>query len=94
VHHTVVGDLLCSTQHQVGTFHEGKDFDALVIDVNVPGGPFDVFDGAWKGFCVVGGVGRVSLSVGSRVCGLRASNCGFGGCTALPVARFCSCDDI
>ncbi len=32
-------------QHQVGTFHEGKEFDALIVDVNVPGGPFDVFDG-------------------------------------------------
>lgn len=32
-------------QHQVGTFEEGKEFDALLVDVNVPGGPFDIFDG-------------------------------------------------
>ncbi len=24
---------------------EGKEFDALLVDVNVPGGPFDIFDG-------------------------------------------------
>jgi guanine deaminase len=29
----------------VGTLEEGKDFDALIIDVNAPGGPFDVFEG-------------------------------------------------
>ena len=32
-------------QHQVGTFEEGKEFDALLVDVNAEGGPFDVFDG-------------------------------------------------
>ena len=32
-------------QHQVGTFQEGKEFDALLVDVNAEGGPFDVFDG-------------------------------------------------
>ena len=37
--------LHCIAQHQVGTFEVGKEFDALVINVNVPGGPFDVFDG-------------------------------------------------
>lgn len=29
----------------MGTFEEGKEFDALLVDVNVPGGPFDIFDG-------------------------------------------------
>ncbi|GFH31312.1 guanine aminohydrolase [Haematococcus lacustris] len=29
----------------------GKDFDALIIDINVPGGPFDVFDGALAPCC-------------------------------------------
>lgn len=33
---------VCASQHQVGTFKEGKEFDSLLFDVNIPGGPFDV----------------------------------------------------
>ena len=29
----------------MGTFEEGKEFDALLVDVNAEGGPFDIFDG-------------------------------------------------
>jgi guanine deaminase len=29
----------------VGSFEEGKEFDALLVDVNAEGGPFDIFDG-------------------------------------------------
>lgn len=32
-------------QDKVGSFEVGKEFDALLVDVNVPGGPFDIFDG-------------------------------------------------
>ncbi|KAL6750281.1 hypothetical protein V8C86DRAFT_2816921 [Haematococcus lacustris] len=42
---TLGGAKALGIDHQVGTFAEGKDFDALIIDINVPGGPFDVFDG-------------------------------------------------
>eukprot|EP00798_Chlamydomonas_sp_ICE-L_P022726 gene22726-29887_t len=43
---TMGGDVKAlNTEHQVGTFEEGKEFDALLIDVNVPDGPFDIFDG-------------------------------------------------
>ncbi|KAG1674922.1 hypothetical protein FOA52_014715 [Chlamydomonas sp. UWO 241] len=30
---------------KVGSFEVGKEWDALLVDVNVPGGPFDIFDG-------------------------------------------------
>jgi cytosine/adenosine deaminase-related metal-dependent hydrolase len=48
-HHYITTQLpaghLLSLQHQVGTLEEGKEFDALIVDVNAPGGPFDVFEG-------------------------------------------------
>lgn len=45
----------CAMQHQVGTFQEDKEFDALLIDVNAPGGAFDVFDGEllWHIHCAI-----------------------------------------
>lgn len=42
---TLGGAKALNIEHQVGTFEEGKEFDALLVDVNAPGGPFDIFDG-------------------------------------------------
>ncbi len=42
---TLGGAKALNIDHQVGTFEEGKEFDALLVDVNAEGGPFDIFDG-------------------------------------------------
>ena len=42
---TMGGARALNIDHQVGSFEEGKEFDALLVDVNVEGGPFDIFDG-------------------------------------------------
>ncbi len=60
----------------MGTLEEGKDFDALIVDVNVPGGPFDVFDGeeadqllwARQLSCVVAAPSCLQALTASRLC--------------------------
>lgn len=42
---TMGGAKALNIDHQIGSFEEGKEFDALLVDVNVEGGPFDIFDG-------------------------------------------------
>lgn len=42
---TMGGARALNIEHQVGSFEVGKEFDALLVDVNVNGGPFDIFDG-------------------------------------------------
>lgn len=42
---TLGGARALNIDDQVGTLEVGKEFDALLVDVNVPGGPFDIFDG-------------------------------------------------
>ncbi|GAX82583.1 hypothetical protein CEUSTIGMA_g10009.t1 [Chlamydomonas eustigma] len=42
---TMGGAKALNIDNQVGSFEEGKEFDALLVDVNAEGGPFDIFDG-------------------------------------------------
>eukprot|EP00955_Chlamydomonas_euryale_P106989 365738-Chlamydomonas_euryale.AAC.28 len=85
-------------QDKVGSFEVGKEFDALLVDVNVPGGPFDIFDGdsmedQFEKFINLGD-DRNIVEVCGAVCKRRPhASCGSGSPErgAAGGVRICAC---
>ena len=54
-------------QDQIGNFEVGKDFDAILVDPDVEGGPFDTFNSNYADSMEVSGIVKLSQEGGVAV---------------------------